>query len=45
MIEKVKDRCKVGSKKKGKNLGGPYKAREEAEMHLREVEFFKHDKD
>lgn len=26
----------------GKNLGGPYKTREEAEKRLREVEFFKH---
>jgi hypothetical protein len=29
----------------GKNLGGPYKTREEAEKRLREVEYFKrHDR-
>jgi len=27
---------------KGKNLGGPYKTREEAEDRLKEVEMFKH---
>jgi len=27
---------------KGKNLGGPYKTRAEAEKRLRQVEFFKH---
>ncbi len=27
---------------KGKNLGGPYKSREEAQKRLRQVEFFKH---
>ena len=29
---------------KGKNLGGPYKKREEAEKRLRQVEYFKHKK-
>ena len=32
------------SEKKGKNLGGPYKTREEAAKRLRQVEFFKHNK-
>lgn len=30
---------------KGRNLGGPYKSREEAEKRLRQVEYFKHRKD
>jgi hypothetical protein len=29
---------------KGKNLGGPYKTREEAQKRLRQVEYFKHKK-
>jgi hypothetical protein len=29
---------------KGKNLGGPYKTREEAKKRLRQVEYFKHRK-
>ena len=29
---------------KGKNLGGPYKTREEAATRLRQVEYFKHHK-
>ena len=44
MIKKVKAGYKVVSEKKGKNLGGPYKTREEAEKRLRQVEFFKHNK-
>jgi hypothetical protein len=44
MIKKVKGGYKVVSEKKGKNLGGPYKTREEAEKRLRQVEFFKHNK-
>ena len=44
MIKKVKDGYKVLSEKTGKNLGGPYKTREEAEKRLRQVEFFKHNK-
>jgi hypothetical protein len=27
---------------KGKNLGGPYKTKKEAERRLRQAEFFKH---
>lgn len=43
MIKKVKGGYKVVSEK-GKNLGGPYKSKEEAEKRLRQVEYFKHDK-
>lgn len=43
MIKKVKDGYKVVSEKK-KNLGGPYKTREEAKKRVRQVEFFKHNK-
>jgi hypothetical protein len=43
MIRKVKGCYKVLSTK-GKNLGGPYKTREEAEKRLRQVEFFKRNK-
>ena len=43
MIKKVKGGYKVLSEK-GKNLGGPYKSREEAEKRLRQVEYFKHHK-
>ncbi len=39
-IRKVKGGYKVVSYK-GKNLGGPYKTRAEAEKRLRQVEFFK----
>ena len=41
MIKKVKEGYKVTSEK-GKNLGGPYKAKKEAEKRLHQVEFFKH---
>jgi hypothetical protein len=44
MIKKGKDGYKVVSEKQGKNLGGPYKTREEAEKRLRQVEYFKHNK-
>ncbi len=44
MIKKLRDGYKVVSEKKGKNLGGPYKTREEAQKRLRQVEFFKHSK-
>lgn len=44
MIKKVKGGYKVVSERSGKNLGGPYKTREEAEKRLRQVEFFKHNK-
>lgn len=41
MIEKRKDGYHVVSESTGKNLGGPYQSREEAEHRLRQVEFFK----
>ncbi len=41
MIVKVKGGYKVVSSK-GKNLGGPYRTKEEAKKRLRQVEFFKH---
>jgi hypothetical protein len=41
MIKKVKGGYKVLSEK-GKNLGGPYKSKAQAEKRLRQVEFFKH---
>jgi hypothetical protein len=41
MIKKVQGGYKVLSEK-GKNLGGPYKTKKEAEKRLREVEYFKH---
>lgn len=44
MIKKVKEGYKVVSEKTGKNLGGPYKTKEEAKKRLRQVEFFKHKK-
>jgi hypothetical protein len=40
MIKKTTGGYKVLSEK-GKNLGGPYKTRAEAEKRLRQVEFFK----
>ncbi len=43
MIRKVKGGWKVLSEK-GKNLGGPYKTRAEAERRLKQVEFHKHKK-
>jgi hypothetical protein len=43
MIRKASGGYKVLSKK-GKNLGGPYKTKAEAEKRLRQVEFFKHRK-
>lgn len=44
MIVKKKDGYYVLSKKTKKNLGGPYKTKEEAKKRLRQVEFFKHSK-
>jgi hypothetical protein len=41
MIKKVKGGYQVTSEK-GKNLGGPYKSKEEAKKRLRQVEYFKH---
>jgi hypothetical protein len=43
MIRKTREGYKVLSEK-GKNLGGPYKSKAEAEKRLRQVEFFKHRK-
>jgi hypothetical protein len=43
MIRKTKDGYRVLSER-GKNLGGPYRTREEAARRLRQVEFFKHHK-
>jgi hypothetical protein len=42
MIVKKKDGYHVLSEKTKKNLGGPYKTKEEAQKRLRQVEFFKH---
>jgi hypothetical protein len=44
MIKKVSGGYKVVSEKKGKNLGGPYKTKKEAEKRLKQVEYFKHNK-
>jgi hypothetical protein len=43
MIRKTSGGYKVLSEK-GKNLGGPYKTKAEAEKRPRQVEFFKHRK-
>lgn len=43
MIKKVSGGYKVVSEK-GKNLGGPYKSKKEAEKRLKQVEYFKHNK-
>ncbi|HEX8966005.1 MAG TPA: hypothetical protein VF820_06260 [Patescibacteria group bacterium] len=42
MIVKRKLGYYVLSEKTKRNLGGPYKTREEAVKRLRQVEFFKH---
>lgn len=44
MIVKKTDGYYVLSEKTKRNLGGPYKTREEAVKRLREVEYFKHKK-
>jgi hypothetical protein len=44
MIKKVKGGYKVVSGKTGRNLGGPYKTKAQANKRLRQVEFFKHAK-
>jgi hypothetical protein len=44
MIKKVKEGYKVVSEKTGKNLGGPYKTKEEAAKRLQQVEYFKRTK-
>ncbi len=41
MIKKVKGGYIVVSEKTGRNLGGPYKTKVEAEKRLRQVEYFK----
>lgn len=43
MVVKKKDGYHVMSES-GKNMGGPYKTKKEAEKRLREVEYFKHKK-
>ena len=43
MIKKVKEGYKVLSEK-GKNLGGTYKSKSQAEKRLKQVEYFKHKK-
>jgi hypothetical protein len=43
MIKKVSGGYRVLSEK-GKNMGGPYKTKKEAEKRLKQVEFFKHKK-
>ena len=43
MIKKAGGGYKVLSEK-GKNLGGPYKTKKEAEKRLQQVEYFKHKK-
>ena len=42
MIVKRKSGYFVLSEKSRRNLGGPYKTREEAAHRLRQVEYFKH---
>ena len=44
MIIKKRDGYYVLSEKTRRNLGGPYKTREEAVKRLRQVEYFKHKK-
>ena len=44
MIKKVKEGYKVISEKSGKNLGGPYKTKDQAKKRLQQVEFFKRKK-
>lgn len=44
MIVKVKGGYKVVSENSKKNLGGPYKSREQAVKRLQQVEYFKHKK-
>jgi hypothetical protein len=44
MIKKTKEGYKVVSEKSGKNLGGPYKSKEQAKKRLKQVEFFKRNK-
>jgi hypothetical protein len=41
MIKKTKSGYKVTSES-GKNLGGPYPSKEQAQKRLQQVEYFKH---
>lgn len=41
MIKKTSSGYKVVSEK-GKNLGGPYKSKQQAKKRLKQVEYFKH---
>jgi hypothetical protein len=43
VIKKTTGGYKVLSEK-GKNLGGPYKSKKDAEKRLKQVEYFKHNK-
>ncbi len=43
MVTKEKDGWHVRSEK-GKNLGGPYPTKEQAEERLKQVEYYKHKK-
>jgi len=43
MIKRVPGGYQVLSEK-GKNLGGPYKTKKQAEKRLKQVEYFKHAK-
>jgi hypothetical protein len=43
MIRKTDKGYKVVSKE-GKNLGGPYKTKSQAQKRLKQVEYFKHKK-
>lgn len=42
MIKKTSGGYKVVSEKTGKNLGGPYQSKGQAERRLKQVEYFKH---
>ena len=42
MIVKRKDGYYVLSEKTRRNMGGPYKTKEEAKKRLQQVEYFKH---
>lgn len=44
MIKKTKSGYKVVSESTGRNLGGPYKTKQEAVKRLRQVEWFKRHK-
>ena len=44
MITKRKAGYYVLSEKTKRNMGGPYKTRDEAKKRLRQIEFFRHQK-